>query len=511
MIPATSPPNQPPSGDQSRDREGAVTPNSTKTAPLSRCTSTRLCTSAPRSDGCGEPATAPPAPECPDAAAPDRDPLAVPHVPHGLIRLLSYQSEAVSNPARFTWNCWSRQTGKSFTFSLRRVLRGLARRRNQIILSAGERQSREVMTKVRQHCHALRIWHEWHEYRFFRGTIAFRQLEIRLPGDLRIIGLPANPMTARGFTGDVFLDEFAMHGDDDAIWSALLPTILRGEGELDVASTPRGQRNVFYRLRQNARFTHSVLSLQDAIDAGLDADPRTVREAIGDDVAWRQEFCCEFVDEATRFVPFDLIRRCQDPMLSVEPDARRLDRPDLELFAGVDVGRFRDLTVIWLWQREADAFITRGVCVLDNVPFAEQEACIARVMQSRGLRRCCVDATGMGLQLAERLTDRFGDHRVEGVVLTGALKSQIAGALRALAERGQLRIPVDDRIANDWHAIARTVTAAGHIRLDADRSSGGHGDRFWAAALGLHAADQPVGGPGFESTRSLTFARAGIW
>ncbi len=146
-------------------------------------------------------------------------------VKRSFVGLLPYQLDALVCGARFTWNCWARQTGKSFTFSLRRVLRGLARRRNQIILSAGERQSREVMEKVRLHCQALRVWHEWHRQRFFRGTTSFQQLEVRLPGGVRIIGLPANPMTARGFTGDVFLDEFAMHADDAAIWSALFPRL----------------------------------------------------------------------------------------------------------------------------------------------------------------------------------------------------------------------------------------------------------------------------------------------
>lgn len=135
----------------------------------------------------------------------------------------AYQADALRSEARFTWNCWARQTGKSFTFALRRLLRGLLRKRDQIILSAGERQSREVMEKARQHCVALKVWHEWHDRGYFRGT-RFRQLEIRLPGGLRIIGLPANPMTARGFSGDVFLDEFAMHRDDEAI------AMLRGQG-----------------------------------------------------------------------------------------------------------------------------------------------------------------------------------------------------------------------------------------------------------------------------------------
>ncbi len=125
-----------------------------------------------------------------------------------LINLLPYQKAAVESDARFRWDCWARQTGKSFTTSLRRVLRGLARRRTQVFLSAGERQSRELMAKGRQHCEMLNIATDYHDNRFFKN-ISIKQLEIVLSGGVRIIGLPANPQTARGYTGDVLLDEFA--------------------------------------------------------------------------------------------------------------------------------------------------------------------------------------------------------------------------------------------------------------------------------------------------------------
>ncbi len=146
-----------------------------------------------------------------------------------LINLLPYQRAAVESDARFRWDCWARQTGKSFTTSLRRVLRGLARGRTQVFLSAGERQSRELMAKARQHCETLKIATDYYDNRFFKN-MSIKQLEIVLPGGVRIIGLPANPQTARGYTGDVLLDEFAMHADDREIWAAMLPTLLRGDG-----------------------------------------------------------------------------------------------------------------------------------------------------------------------------------------------------------------------------------------------------------------------------------------
>ena len=144
---------------------------------------------------------------------------AVPAEPKAFVPLLPYQREDVECEARFRWCCWSRQTGKSFTKSLRRILRGLRRGRTQIFLSAGERQARELMDKARQHCQALKIGFDYYEKEFFAHT-RFKQLEIHLPRGVRIIGLPANPQTARGFTGDVFLDEFAMHADDRQIWGA---------------------------------------------------------------------------------------------------------------------------------------------------------------------------------------------------------------------------------------------------------------------------------------------------
>ncbi len=432
------------------------------------------------------------------------------------VGLLPYQAAVVSSESRFTWNCWSRQTGKSFTFAMRRLLRGLSRRRNQIILSAGERQSREVMEKVRMHCFGMRIWCEF-TGQFLTDDPKIRRLEARLPGNVRIIALPANPLTARGFTGDVFLDEFAMHRDDEAIWAALFPTLLRGEGELDVASTPRGRKNVFYRLKNNERFAHSTVTLEDAVRQGLDVDASAMRVAIGDEQTWRQEFCCQFEDESTSFITYDLIRRCQDERLTADPDWDDLASPNMELYVGVDVGRKRDVTAIWLWHKQVGppappekrgpaageagdvVLSTIGVLVLQDAPFAEQELQIGRILEHRSVRRCCIDSTGMGLHLAERLVERFGDHRVEPVVFTTGLKSQLAGGLRVLAERGRLRIPADEAIMNDWHSIERTVTAGGHLRFDAYRSTGraGGGDRGADAGLGAGRA----AGPGRAVTR----------
>ncbi len=427
-----------------------------------------------------------------------------------MVPLLDYQREDVDSEARFRWNCWSRQTGKSFTKSLRRILRGLRRRRTQVFLSAGERQSRELMQKARQHCEMLKIATDFYDDRFFKD-LGVRQLEIVLPGGVRVIGLPANPQTARGFTGDVFLDEFAMHAFDRDIWAAMFPTLLRGDGELDVASTPKGKGNVFYQLHNNDRFSHSTVTLHDAIAQGLDVDADEIRRAMDDETLFRQEFLCEFLDESTAFLTYDQVAACADPALVPHESVEELSREARELFAGVDVGRVRDLTVVWVLAGDGNELATVALFELAAAPFRVQSELIGELLSLRKVRRCCIDAGGLGMQLAEQAVERFGGHRVEAITFTPALKSQIAGGLRIAVESQRIRIPNDERIRNDWHSVERTVTESGHFRLSAPRREGSHADRFWAAALAVHAAGTGEGQVESMVAEPLKFCRTGTW
>jgi len=446
----------------------------------------------------------------------------IPATVEPVVPLLTYQQADVESNARFTWCCWSRQIGKSFTKSLRRVLRGILRRRNQILLSACERQSRELMIKVRQHCQALNIASS--QSGAPGEGINARALSLELPNGIRIIGLPANPQTARGFTGDVFLDEFAMHREDREIWAAVFPSVLRGNGELDVASTPKGRDNLFALLRDNPQFTHSVVTLPEAVAAGLEVDPEEIRRSMNEEELYRQEFLCEFLDEATAFLTYEQIGRVEDPLLEKEFDPRKLAACRGPLYVGVDIGRHRDLTVMWVVEAAqalsvtaehspAPALlITRGVRETAGEPFREQSAALHALLSLPQVRRCCIDAGGMGLPLAEAAVERFGSTRVEAVNFTTAIKDEMASRLRLRVEDGSIRIPLDDSIRNDWHSVRRVVTSVGPARYQAAHGTDGHADRFWAACLVVRAAEGSQTGP-IEAVHgpSLRFARNGAW
>ena len=148
---------------------------------------------------------------------------------------------------------------------------------------------------------------------------------------------------------------------------------------------------------------------------------------------------------------------------------------------------------------------------MQGLRFREQYAALRRMLGLAGLRRCCIDAGGLGMQLAESAVEDFGAHRVEPITFTGAIKASLAGRLRGLVEEGRLHIPADEALRNDWHSIQRTVTPAGHVRYDAQRTGAGHGDRFWAAALAVHAADTATGPAEYAGVGQLRYAKHGVW
>lgn len=431
--------------------------------------------------------------------------------------LLPYQKELVGSEARFTWNNWSRQTGKSFASSMRRMLRGAARGRNQFLLSAGERQSAELMQKVAMHCKAfdtmLDVLIEEQEVYCQTEKATIKQLSCKLPaklGGIRVVGLPANPDTARGFTGDVLLDEFAIHKHDNEIWAAMFPTVLRKEGEIDVLSTPKGKRNRFFALRGNEQYECRTVTIHDAVAQGLDADIDAMHAACGDEDIWRQEFLCEFIDGASSLFTMEQLLAISDEKLPRDLDVSRLGDAEGLLYVGIDIGRKHDLTVIWGFEQAGEMLISRGMLELKNAPFRTQFEAASNVLRTSRVGRCCVDATGLGMQMAEELHEEFGD-TVEPCTFTQNLKAELATAIKRRVEDGRVRICADPKIRDEWYGVEKDVTSGGTVRIYSPRTDDSHADRFWAAALACRAASDEAGPVEFMVGPPLDAAGLGAW
>ena len=158
-------------------------------------------------------------------------------LPSPLDSLLSYQRRWIDDAARFKIGCMARQTGKSWTSALEAVRDCLERKTTWVCLSAGERQALEWMLKAREHTEAFKVALAGYEEDRASAESLLKAAEIRWPNGSRLIAIPANPDTARGYSANLLLDEFAFHENPDAIWRAIYPSIsnpLKGEFKIRV-------------------------------------------------------------------------------------------------------------------------------------------------------------------------------------------------------------------------------------------------------------------------------------
>jgi phage FluMu gp28-like protein len=247
-------------------------------------------------------------------------------------------------------------------------------------------------------------------------------------------------------------------------------------------------------------WSHHRVTLQDAVDQGLveKINAKTgrnesrvdyvarIRAECLDEEQWLQEYCCVPSDDSTAFITYEMITACEaDNVLTTFEALENAKWPQPKLYIGVDVGRKKDLTVIDVGERLGDVTYDRLRLELQNKTFAEQEFELYRLLALPWVFRCCIDATGLGMQLAERAKERFG-WKVEAVSFTGPVKEQLAFPLRAAFEDRLLRIARDPKLRADLRGIKKETTASGNIRF-AGEAADSHCDRFWAMALRQHA------------------------
>lgn len=415
------------------------------------------------------------------------------------VPLLGYQKRWFLDPARFKIGMFARQTGKTFSTALEIVddcfeAEAAGRRARWVILSRGERQAEEAMNEgVKLHARAYSMAVQEIEGEFVGGDGArYKQFDVLLPGGSRITALPANPDTARGYSANVFLDEFAIHKDSRAIWAALFPVVSKGALKLRVTSTPKGKGNKFYELMTGQEagkvWSRHIVDIHQAVREGLDRDIDALRAGLNDPDLWAQEYELQWLDEASAWLSFDLIN-------AVEHDQAGL--PALyqggPCYVGVDIAVRNDLFVIWVAERLGDTLWTREVIVRQRIKFAEQDFLLDGVFKRYKVIRCHMDQTGMGEKPVEDAQRRYGSGRVQGVLFTAAAKQELATVGKQRFEDRTIRINEGDMaLRSDLHALKRVPTVTGAARFLVDGETDGHGDRAWACFLACHAAQDAV-------------------
>lgn len=406
--------------------------------------------------------------------------------------LYPYQLSYLNDKTRFKAGMFARQTGKTFTTTLEAVddcldAEALGKASRWTILSASKAQAKEAIDNgVKVHLNAYRMGFEYLEEPFDQD-IDELAYEVRFKNGSRIRAVAANPNTARGKSDNLILDEFAFHKDNRAIWKALFPVISRRDLKLRVISTPNGVGDKFYEVmnsdQMGRRFSRHVIDIYQAVEQGLDRDIDELRDGMNDPDGWAQEFECRFIDAASSWLTFDLIDACEDDGAG-EPDSYQGGL----CFVGMDFGRRRDLTSIYVLEDVDGVLWLREWVELERWAFRKQLAELERIFKTYRVVKAALDQTGMGEMPVEEAQVTHGSQRVEGVLFGSSTKLNMATCLKQRMEDRQLKIPRRQVLRDDLHSVTKRIGPSGMPIISAPRINGSHADRFWALALACYAA-----------------------
>jgi len=441
---------------------------------------------------------------------------------------------------------WSRQIGKSFTlagWAVDRLLTQLQRYDSWLItvLSNSRDNGAEFNLKCGEVCRKMSLAFESEDS---SPDLTYENMRMECRITLKVEGrervgrikvLAANPRTARGFSGDLILDEFGFHEDSNAIWEAAEP-ILSANPEFlcRISSTGNGKHNMFYRMCSGegpndgtpflsaAGFRVCRVTRTEAHRMGVKVyDPNTrkpitpeeARAKAMDKRAYDQNYECRFNDENMALLTHELISAAQrietpvDNQRWSEASIQRMFRAQGDLYVGNDIGRNRDLSVVTVLEKVGQLKRVIGMLRMSGMRMPAQQEQVDAVCRLPKFRGYEGDMTGLGVGLVEYLQETHGDYRIRGVnfastePLTERIRSDgrrgetarvteiMATNLLACFEERSIEIPDDQELRDDLVKPEKITTPGGRVSIAATRDEAGHADHFWSLALAVRAAE----------------------
>jgi len=341
--------------------------------------------------------------------------------------------------SRCILNC-SRQWGKSTVTAIKALHHAaFTSDRLVIVVSPSDRQSGEFIRKVS----------DLSEKAGFkpRGD-GKNSLSLLYPNKSRIIGLPCNEETIRGFSGVTLLLIDEASRVPDSLYRTVRPMLAASQGALWLISTPAGRSGFFYRIWTSTAGLEkwTRISVPATECPRISSDFLETERIEHGDRLFRQEYLCEFHDSDDQVLSQSLIDRAlSESVVSLEvappgpigpvPRFQRVvvyprsgpEPPPPEkttqhgLYFGIDFGQVHDHSAIAVIEKtwvevgpvdhadyERDIEERFAVRYLERMPLGTPYTSvisrlgqIVRNMSHIKYLRIAADATGVGLPLIE--------------------------------------------------------------------------------------------------------------
>ena len=321
---------------------------------------------------------------------------------------------------------------------------------------------------------------------------------VRLRNGSIIEAFPNNPETIRGPTLHVvYCDEMNFIANDEEMYDAILFTLSTTNGKFICSSTPWTTDSIFYKIFNSEEykdFKRSHVTWRDAVEPkgplkkGILKKIR--RQFQGDPWRWRREMEAEWAEDESVWLSQALIASCIDHEL--EPYDFE-DEPKGEFFVGVDLGKWRDYSVVAVVMRDREQL---KLVHVKRFPLRTSYASVIGYVKTlcdrwRHILKVSVDMTGVGDYIVEDMSNA-GIRQVEGVKFTQPTKEKLATNLKQRMGDGAFKIfYIPTRRISDVELMAELNVERFELRktggINFSHPEGTHDDVFWAICLAVSA------------------------
>lgn len=430
---------------------------------------------------------------------------------------MQYQRDWLNDDSRLKFWEKSRRIGATYVESWDTLKWSAKTGRDSWFSSADDSAAKEFIEYIKEWCELLDdVSGYLYDERLIDSEKNITSYTVRLPNGAKITAMSSNPNRFRSKGGRVIWDEAAHHKDGKAMWKALQASAMWGD-PIRVLSTHMGTNSVFNQLiekikAEKAKGTIHATSIIDAVKDGIldrirkrettEAERiewlQDLKDECLDDDQWNQEYLAIATDDSHSFLSYEMIAGIENTNV-LWPSGWE-DRVLGDLYLGMDIARKKHLSIIWITEKIGNMKFTRVVKEMEKWKFRDQKAELYRYLRHPQMRRACIDATGLGMNLAEDASIDFGEFKVEEVGFTAPMKEELAYSLYTEVEDKTTIIPSSRVIREDLRSVKKIVTKAKNIRFDAEADEHGHADRFWALALSNHASKTYKGIPQVASS-----------
>jgi len=171
-----------------------------------------------------------------------------------------------------------------------------------------------------------------------------------------------------------------------------------------------------------------------------------------------------------------------------------------DFYAGCDLAKKEDFSVVAVLRRDEDAF---RLIHLNVFPQGTEYVGVINYLKAlserlRTIHRFLVDQTGVGEAVIEQAKGTVPN--VEGVILTAPAKQEILGYLKLMMQEKRVLFPYELDFLQELNVERFELSKSGQILFS--HPSGTHDDRFWAFALAVYATRAGTSGSMIPVKRS---------